>query len=66
MSSLSPEDMAEEKPVIILQQYSFDWKSKQYDNTEEEIWLSNVVTLNKMAVVQPSLDQFRVRNAALI
>ena len=41
--------------------------SKQYDGTKEEILLSNVVAINKMAmnktaVIEPSFDQLSVGN----
>ena len=34
--------------------------SKQYDNTKEEILVSNIVAINKTAVIEPSLDQISV------
>jgi len=51
--------MAEEKSPTILVRWEGN-QSKRYDNTEEEIWLSGVVAVNKTAVVQPSLDQLSV------
>jgi len=45
----SSKDMAREKLLVW-------WEgnhSKCYDNTVEEIWLSNIVAINKTAVVQP-------------
>ena len=53
--------MAGEKPPTILVRWEGN-QSKRYDNKEEEIWLSGVVTVNKTAVVQPSLDQLSVGN----
>ena len=34
--------------------------SKRYDNTKEEILVSNIVAINKTAVIEPSLDQISV------
>ena len=34
--------------------------SKQYDNTKEEILVSNIVAISKTAVIEPSLDQISV------
>ncbi len=47
--------MAVEKPTRIL----VNWKgnqSKRYDNTKEEIWLSNVVAINESPVINPTID----------
>jgi len=52
-------DMAKEKRPTILVQWEGN-QSKCYDNTVEEIWLSNVVAINKTAVVQPFPAQVHV------
>ncbi len=47
--------MAVEKPTRIL----VHWKgnqSKRYENTKEEIWLSNIVAINESPVIDPSID----------
>jgi len=51
--------MAKEKLPTILVRWEGN-QSKRYDNTVEEIWLSNVVATNETAVGQPSLDQLHV------
>ena len=33
---------------------------KRYDHTKEEILLSNIVAINKTAVIEPSFDQLSV------
>ena len=51
--------MADEKfPTVLIQ-----WEgnnSKRYDHTKEEIFLSNIVAINKTAVIEPSFDQLSV------
>ena len=53
--------MADEKfPTVLIR-----WEgnnSKRYDHTKEEIFLSNMVSINKTAVIEPSLDQLSVRD----
>ena len=51
--------MADEKfPTVLIR-----WEgnnSKRYDNTKEEIFVSNIVAINKTAVTEPSLNQISV------
>ena len=51
--------MADEKfPTVFVR-----WKgnnSKRYDHTKEEILLSNIVAINKTAVIEPFFDQLSV------
>ena len=51
--------MADEKfPTVFVR-----WEgnnSKRYDNTKEEIFVSNIVAINKTAVIEPSLNQISV------
>ena len=51
--------MADEKfPTVLIR-----WEgnnSKRYNNTKEEILVSNIVAVNKTAVIEPSLDQISV------
>ena len=51
--------IADEKFPTVLVQWEGN-NSKQYDNTKEEIVVSNIVAINKMAVIEPSLDQISV------
>ena len=48
--------MADEKFPPVLVQWEGN-NSKRYDSTKEEILLSNVVAINKTAVIEPSFDQ---------
>ena len=51
--------MADEKfPTVFVR-----WEgnnSKRYDHTKEEILLSNIVAINKTALIEPSFDQLSV------
>ena len=51
--------MADKKFPTILVRWEGN-NSKRYDNTKEEILVSNIVAINKTAVIEPSLDQISV------
>ena len=51
--------MANEKFSTVLIRWEGN-NSKRYDGTKEEILLSNVVAINKTAVIEPSFDQLSV------
>ena len=51
--------MAYEKFPTVLVRWEGN-NSKRYDGTKEEILLSNVVAINKTAVIEPSFDQLSV------
>ena len=51
--------MADEKFPPVLVRWEGN-NSKQYDGTKEEILSSNVVAINKTAVIEPSFDQLSV------
>ena len=51
--------MADEKFPTVLVRWEGN-NSKRYDGTKEEILLSNVVAINKTAVIEPSFDQLSV------
>ena len=51
--------MADEKFPTVLVRWEGN-NSKRYDHTKEEIFLSNIVAINKTAVIEPSLDQLSV------
>ena len=51
--------MADEMFPTVLVRWECN-NSKRYDNTKEEILVSNIVAINKTAVIEPSLDQISV------
>ena len=51
--------MADEMFPTVLVRWEGN-NSKRYDNTKEEILVSNIVAINKTAVIEPSLDQISV------
>ena len=51
--------MADEKFSTVLIRWEGN-NSKRYDGTKEKILLSNVVAINKTAVIEPSFDQLSV------
>ena len=46
--------------VVIKITLSARFNSKRYDHTREEILLSNIVAINKTAVIEPSFNQLSV------
>ena len=53
--------MADEMFPTVLVRWEGN-NSKRYDNTKEEILVSNSVAINKTAVIEPSLNQISVGN----
>ena len=53
--------MADEMFPTVLVRWEGN-NSKRYDNTKEEILVSNIVAINKTAVIEPSLNQISVGN----
>ena len=51
--------MAEEKFATVFVRWEGN-NSKRYDHTKEEILLSNIVAINKTAVIESSFDQLSV------
>ena len=51
--------MADERFPTVLVRWEGN-NSKRYDHMKEEIFLSNIVAINKTAVIEPSLDQLSV------
>ena len=51
--------MADEKFQTVFVRWEGN-NSKRYDHTKEEILLSNIVAINKTAVIEPSFDQLSV------
>ena len=51
--------MADEMFPTVLVRWEGN-NSKRYDNTKEEILVSNIVAINKTAVIEPSLNQISV------
>ena len=51
--------MADEMFPTVLVRWEGN-NSKRYDNTKKEIFVSNIVAINKTAVIEPSLNQISV------